>query len=858
MKQRTTTTTLHNNSSSGSHNNNLFRTGWKDDKDDDSCHLQSHPHQPLLMHSCRHDDNNEDDTTMANESDESFHHHSPSTNSITTTLINNHHQYIPSTSSSSHHRDDIFTMSFHAGMNSHPSHPSHPSHAIHIHFEESSSCNNNNNNNNHMNSITNTTSSTLIDMEVHSPTSSSHSSLSEGVDLALDTLLHPYGCCDSSRSSSSGCRSTTTTTDQTPTTALLFCPTSLSNTSINTLTTTTTTTLLSYLYSLYSFIVTKFSNTLTTTTIFHSSFWKDKTLAFCIVCSFLLVIGWSIWLLKINDQIPSMRTARTQQQPTTTTTTGTGTPTTSTTTTSTTPTTTLKQPPIQKQPFTNYDQYYLQDDGMEHEISTLHSHSGLFCTHHVASSHFRSCLVYNLCYRNGSYLYFNSRDVTTHYPVEFDLQGLESKRIYGSFELSSLEGRTKSEDPNRGKLLVQAFSQSIQEYQQEHSISDIHWIHKRSVLLKRHRCSNAAHCLLETIYPTFALLKEFFDLHPLMNVKEFVDNYLIFAEQEDEECDCEKDMLTCGTEEGDSKKKQKLCKKFVTQYGKIISKHPNQLIREFTKGHEMVCWESVLMGGSSYGLFNDHGWNNVGGMVKEFRDFTYARFGTVMRTPKTILLKEKVLNVRINVKTGMRTYLRNILNADKLVELAKRDFKTFYHKKSNTIFRVDFQSFVFDNMTIEDKVQYMQDTDVFIAPFGSASYESVFLSSGAVLFTFPDGFPPNKIRNRITDHTLFHSYMHYQNIIYPLESSELEYEKGITIGHYSWSWHKTRLLIARSLNMRLDYLYTVLPKSAGAASSTMNRPIQASSHHAQTTTTTTNHHPSTTRMNHHHHPERSA
>ncbi|KAG2392307.1 hypothetical protein C9374_012559 [Naegleria lovaniensis] len=614
-----------------------------------------------------------------------------------------------------------------------------------------------------------------------SPTSST-SSIS-GVDLVLDACLQCCsGCCDHPSS-----LSTTTTSNSTTCSSFL----------------------LSYIFLIIpkQFVYLKylFGNTSGASTSpmitghqqrcqsmssSSSSYFKDKPLAWCMVGSLLCLLVWSVYLLKVMREfhteappgVASLKNAATRKP--------------------------------QKQPFTNYDQYYLQDDGMEYEKTSLQSHSGLFCTHHVKSAHFRSCLVYNLCYRNGTYLYFNSKDVTTHYPVEFDLQGLETKRLNGLFDLVSLEGRTKSEDAQRGKLIVHALSQSIQEYQQEHSISNIHWVTKRSVLLKRHRCSNAAHCLFETIYPTFALLKEFFDIHPLKNIKKFVNNYLIFAEQEDEECDCEKDMLTCGTEEGESKKKQKLCKKFVTQYGKIISKHSNKLIREFTKEHDLVCWKSVVMGGSSYGLFNDHGWHNVGGMVKEFRDFTYARFRTAMRTPKQILFQEKVLNVRINVKTGMRTYLRNILHADKLVELAKRDFKTFYHKKSNTVFKVDFQTFVFDNMTIEEKVQYMQDTDVFIAPFGSASYESVFLSSGAVLFTFPDGFPPNRIQNRITDHTLFHSYMHYQNIIYPIEASELEYEKGIDIGHYSWSWHKTRLLIARSLNMRLDYLFAVLPSYA--------------------------------------------
>ena len=103
----------------------------------------------------------------------------------------------------------------------------------------------------------------------------------------------------------------------------------------------------------------------------------------------------------------------------------------------------------------------------------------------------------------------------------------------------------------------------------------------------------------------------------------------------------------------------------------------------------------------------------------------------------------------------------------------------------------------------------MQSTDVFIAPFGSASYEAVFLATGAVLIAFPDGYGLYKIKNRITDHTLFHSYMYYQNLIYPLETSELFFEKGQDIGQYDWSWDKLRVLIARAINMRLDYITNV-------------------------------------------------
>ncbi|KAG2379200.1 hypothetical protein C9374_007339 [Naegleria lovaniensis] len=451
---------------------------------------------------------------------------------------------------------------------------------------------------------------------------------------------------------------------------------------------------------------------------------------------------------------------------------------------------------------------------------TLRKYSGVFCRHHFGffyGDKYRSCMIYNLCYWNGKYLYFHDQNV--EYPFLYDGQGYNSQNMSSLgnddlFMIGGLEGRIDTENPKREKLLLTVIRNgTISEFTQHYNISHVKWMEKKSVLMKRHRCTNAGHCLLETIFPAFSLLKIFYNDIPLKQPKRFRDNYLIFAEEEDEECDCQRDVLTCGTDDADAKVKQGICQKIVRMYGNFISDHSNQLIRHLSNNdNNMVCWPSIVMGSTAYGLFNDFGWKNLGGMISEFRDFVYQRFGLKPVNPLD-KLASKTLKITLYIKKGLRVYLRSILDVPGLLKKIQSDFTQFTHNETGLVFNVQVTAISFDDMLTDDpkhsgeqQIRTMYDTDIYVCGFGSPSFKSIFLDKGAVLLAFPNGYDVNVLSNRVGEHELFHAYMHYQNLIYPLGKGELEYEEGVTTGNYVWRWDKMKETLLTACHMRVKYL----------------------------------------------------
>nr|CAG4712289.1 unnamed protein product [Naegleria fowleri] len=448
---------------------------------------------------------------------------------------------------------------------------------------------------------------------------------------------------------------------------------------------------------------------------------------------------------------------------------------------------------------------------------SFQKYSGVFCRHHFGfffGDKYRSCMIYNLCYWKGKYLYFHDQNV--NYPLLYDGRGFNSQNMSQGdlFMMGGLEGRVNTEDPKREKLFVTIVRNgTISDFTQEHKISHVKWMDKKSILMKRHRCTNAGHCLLETIFPAFTLLKIFYNDIPLKQPKRFRDNYLVFAEEEDEECDCRNDVLTCGTDSADDDVKQKFCQKIVRMYGHFISDHSNQLIRKLSQDEtSLVCWPSIVMGSTAYGLFNDFGWKNLGGTISEFRDFVYQRFHLKSVHPID-KLASRTLKITLYIKKGLRAYLRSIIDVPGLLKKIESDFTQFTHNETGLVFNIQVRAISFDDMLDDDpirsgeqQVRSMYDTDVYVCGFGSPSFMSIFLEKGAVLLAFPNGYEWNLLSNRVGEHDLFHAYMHYQNLIYPLENGELQYEKGVTTGNYLWRWDKMKESLITACHMRVKYL----------------------------------------------------
>nr|CAG4711070.1 unnamed protein product [Naegleria fowleri] len=441
----------------------------------------------------------------------------------------------------------------------------------------------------------------------------------------------------------------------------------------------------------------------------------------------------------------------------------------------------------------------------------FNDYSNVFCTHNFIRETYRACLAYNLCYRrgkngaDGEYIYFqNIDDYSRRSTYHYDSQGFGASFFKDGSILAGVEGRTNWEVPQRTWIRVKVLNSSLSEYIEKEKVS-VGWVTKRSVLLKRHRCTNAAHCMTETIYPAFALMREFWEPMPFgKDIDNFRDVYLVFAEEEDEECDCAKDMLTCGTDKNDVASKKRACQTFSRRYGSILSKHPNQLIRTVSKENDLTCFTNVVMGSTSYGLFGDLGFRNVGGYLKQFRDLIYQLQDLKIESSKTRIEKKTLVLTIYNKRRGFR----RIERVEELYERAKEAFSTYTYisKDINVQFNVKVSLVTFETLSFEDQVQLMYDTDVFLSPFGSASFNSILMSSGAVLLTFPNGYEPDKISSRIYEHDLFHGHMWYQNLIYPSMADEIYFPPHAEAGSYLWKWEKMKVLITTALNMRIHYL----------------------------------------------------
>ncbi|KAL9649197.1 hypothetical protein ABK040_004218 [Willaertia magna] len=482
-------------------------------------------------------------------------------------------------------------------------------------------------------------------------------------------------------------------------------------------------------------------------------------------------------------------------------------------------------------------------------------YSNVICSGNVHEEEYRRCLVNNLCLYENQFYYFQpsslvegeAKGIVSHF--HYDIQ---ARSVNDLKKLKMLAGLTGRDEPERSHFLPNVRDQSIDEFIREIEGNgkengkkkvNIEWIDKKVVLLKKHRCVNSGHCLMETIYPVFVLLSEFFDynLHHMFHhhhsdgdeeedyeLKQLKENYLIFTENEKYQCECVEE-LSCGQEGYGAEERTKRCLKMLNGFSKIVSNHPPMLMNDFNKKKEsetpkiegkqeeeqektITCFKNTIVGSTPYGLFSKIGWKNVGKIVKDFRDLGLKTYN-VTAMPSEERLERRTLKISVYEKNGKNSFLR----AKELADKIKQEIPLYHFdlgisndgssQKKMIEFQVETRLTNFDNVEIVDQLPLLYDTDIFISPFGAASFNSIWLPTGAVLLSFPNGYLPDQLTwGRVDEHLLFHSYMHYQKFMYYTNSTEVKPRAGTTVSDSDWHWDKMYPLILTSLYHRVKYL----------------------------------------------------
>ncbi|KAL9644894.1 hypothetical protein ABK040_005374 [Willaertia magna] len=478
----------------------------------------------------------------------------------------------------------------------------------------------------------------------------------------------------------------------------------------------------------------------------------------------------------------------------------------------------LKQQNNNLQKTTIQDLNFIKQLSLKRHDNLNLQYSSAQCSHNFDPKHevYRSCLVYNFCYYNQTFHYFlNSKtfpnaSISEQNNFQFHqpsvLQYNEKTRPETDLRklqlLAVMTGR--NEVPERSHLKPKVIESSISDFQKLMKIDRIQWVDKKSFILKKHRCTNSGHCLLETMYPIFSLLSEYFDIDSLtdidlFDIDKFRDVLLFFMENEKFQCECT-EFLSCGEEKYSLQEKQQNCYKMLSGFSKIVTKHPLHLMNQYfpeEKKNEMLCFSNVLVGSAPYGLFSQFaGWKNLGALVKRYRNLAWKVYNV---KPKTNLqrLQSKEINLLIYEKVGRR----RILRFEELVQHIKEEFSTFkYQHGSLTLdFKVNILITNFDNTTIENQVPIMYNTDIFLSPFGAAGFNSVFMTTGAVLLSVSG--------DSVVEQDLFHGHMYYQNIMYvPANDKEMIYLKGNWWPHFEWNWKGMRPTIQSAFQHRIRYL----------------------------------------------------
>lgn len=379
------------------------------------------------------------------------------------------------------------------------------------------------------------------------------------------------------------------------------------------------------------------------------------------------------------------------------------------------------------------------------------------CTNTMSSAEdlgYRRCQVLNVCTYNKQWIYFLAPEKHRQAPVRTDLYGAVQTLAH-----TAAEPLAMADTRRRVVFQPTVYMGSLQQFAAENGITTVQHHHHAAILLGKHACTNAGHCILENLFPSAINMMQW-ELPEAAACAagagadstgncDIFNNLVIMLENADrEDCGCGHNPAACGGE-GTEPKYLALCNKFVNMYVGALSYatplYQNQLAAADPEAHTLQCFDRAYVGSGAVGPWSTpRQLESVGLPYMLLRELVLARHS--IKTPTTDerrarICRTRKLKVLMHVKEGRRMLKNHAEVAEwtaqhKLVDPLAGSEATAHAAGS---FGFDLRLMSWEDVQggLKPELELLQHTDIYITSAGSAAVNAVFLPEGTARITAP-------------------------------------------------------------------------------------------------------------------------
>jgi hypothetical protein len=360
------------------------------------------------------------------------------------------------------------------------------------------------------------------------------------------------------------------------------------------------------------------------------------------------------------------------------------------------------------------------------------------CVNLASPTEFKRCRGYNLCSHRGEFLFFVPREPESkRLPASnWDRTG---QRVFKQGLLFQTDSR------GHHHLNPRYVTDHIAGYIRTKGIPLVKWHNRPAYFLNKHACTNGGHCIAENLLLVVSNMVSW----GFASQNDIFDNELIILEYESKSCGCTTNRDACGGE-GMAPHFLALCRYFVDMYLGLTSRNKISYLDDLEshRGQVMDCWSTVYGGAGAAGPYHSET-TGVQQQMEQFgltynllRDLAYHRHHVTLPTHSERRLNHltniTTLNVLINKKAGRRIIGNMDFVSDWISSyvMTVRGFGRMYPKLEKVTYNVTVIQW--ENIKgLKSQLELLRNTDILISPFGSGSFNALFLPDATSLITTP-------------------------------------------------------------------------------------------------------------------------
>lgn len=395
---------------------------------------------------------------------------------------------------------------------------------------------------------------------------------------------------------------------------------------------------------------------------------------------------------------------------------------------------------------------------IDDDFSTYH-----YCSNLQDSQNHIRCQLLSICNYQGVFTYFLPKEKNSNRFAAIGL-GFQGERLF----INTTDGQPlpKFDTDSRGFNQfgpIAVYQYGIHTFAREKELHEIIWHHRPTYFHNTHACTNAGHCILESLLPIVINIFTW-EVQALNDVNVY-DNDIILLEETAETCGCATNKHACG-DEGTDPEALKLCRQYVQEMIGMASLNTVRYLSDLptmssTDVNTMDCWDRAYAGTGAIGPYPV---GYAGGQMQQMgpyygimRDLVHHRYGqypSLSKRKTSIFCQSQehlVLNVTVYCKKGRRT-IKNMNDAIKWTQshtmqplgFSKTSLSFCKSKGASQSWSMENRSVSFrvttvawEGMPMKQQIEQMANTDIYVSSPGSGAMNGLFLPHGSVMITGP-------------------------------------------------------------------------------------------------------------------------